>query len=144
MGLYADSSVLVSYFVTDANSAHAQTLIHAATAPLVFTGLHRLELRNALALGVFRQLLTPAQSAAAWSDLQRDVRAARLLPTAVNWVPVFRVADQLAAAHSATIGCRSLDILHVASAQKLAATEFLSFDQRQRALARAVGLTVKP
>ena len=70
MGLYADSSLLVSYYVNDANSARAQALIHTATDPLVFTGLHRLELRNALALGVFRQLLTPAQARATWSDDQ--------------------------------------------------------------------------
>ncbi|MBI4662294.1 MAG: type II toxin-antitoxin system VapC family toxin [Verrucomicrobia bacterium] len=144
MSLYADTSLLVSYYVSDANSAFAQTLIQAASDPLMFTGLHRLELRNALELGIFRQLLTPVEAQAAWNDVQRDIRAGRLLAHPVNWVPVFRVAAQWAARHSAGIGCRSLDILHVATARKLGATEFLSFDDRQRSLAQLLGFAVKP
>ena len=144
MSLYADTSLLVSYYVTDANSAQAQSLIHAAPGPIAFTGLHRLELRNALELGVFRRLITAAQSRAAWQDVLRDLRAGRLAALGVNWVPVLRSAFQMAASHSASIGCRSLDTLHVAAAKKLAASEFFSFDSRQRALAQAVGLTVKP
>jgi hypothetical protein len=37
-----------------------------------------------------------------------------------------------------------LDILHVAAALKSGATDFLSFDGRQRTLAAAEGLTVGP
>ena len=144
MNLYADTSLLVSYYVNDANSARAQGLIHAVTDALVFTGLHRLEFRNALGLGVFRQLLTPAQSHAAWTDLERDIRAGRIFPQPVNWVPVFRAAAQLAVRHSGSLGCRSLDILHVAAARKLAAAQFFSFDARQRSLAQQLGLNVKP
>jgi len=144
MSHYADSSLLVSYYVNDASSARAQALVHAINGPLVFTGLDRLELRNALELGVFRQLLTPAQSRAAWNNIEQDIRAGRLFPQPLNWVPVFRVAAQLAVRHSAGIGCRSLDILHVAVARKMAATEFLGFDGRQRSLAQALGMTVRP
>ena len=144
MSLYADTSLLVSYYVNDANSARAQALIHAVIDPLIFSGLHRLELRNALQLGVFRQLLTPAQSQAAWINVEKDIRADRLFSQPVNWVPVFRTAAQLAMRHSAGLGCRSLDILHVAAARRMAATEFFSFDGRQRSLARLLGLTVRP
>lgn len=144
MSLYADTSLLVSYYVNDANSARAQALIQAAIDPLVFTGLHRLELRNALELGVFRQLLTTAQSQAACNDVERDIRAGRLFLQPVNWVPVFRAAAQLAARYSGGLGCRSLDILHVAVARNLTTTQFLSFDGRQRSLAQRLGLNVKP
>jgi predicted nucleic acid-binding protein len=144
VSLYADTSLLASYYVNDANSLRAQALIHAAAAPLVFTGLHRLELRNALALGVYRRFLTPAQLQGAWADLERDIRAGRLFPQPVNWVPVFRAAAQLAVRHSGNLGCRSLDVLHVAAARKLAASQFLSFDARQRSLAQQLGLDVKP
>jgi predicted nucleic acid-binding protein len=144
MILYADTSLLVSYYVNDVNSAKAQAVVHAATDPLLFTGLHRLEIKNALELGVFRQLLTPAQARATWNTIEQDLRAGRLFPQPLNWVPVFRTAAQWATAHSASIGCRSLDILHVSAARKLGATEFFSFDGRQRSLAQAVGLTVSP
>ena len=109
-----------------------------------FTGLHRLEMRNALALGVFRRILTPAQVSAAWSDVERDLQSGRLIPRPVNWIPVYRAAAQWAALHSPRIGCRSLDVLHVTLAKKLNASEFFTFDERQRSLAVVLGLAVKP
>jgi predicted nucleic acid-binding protein len=144
MNLYADTSLLVSYYITDSNSPRAQSLIHATTGPVPFTGLHRLEMKNALALGGFRHILTPAQISAAWSDVERDLRSGRLLPQPINWMPVFRSAAHWAALHSTVAGCRSLDVLHVATAKKLNVLEFFTFDTRQKALAHALGLTVKP
>jgi hypothetical protein len=62
----------------------------------------------------------------------------------VNWVPVFRTAAHWAERHTGGIGCRSLDILHVAADRKLSVAEFFSFDARQRALAQALSLNVRP
>ena len=144
MSVYADTSLLISYYINDSNSASAQAVVHAATDPLPFTGLHRLEMRNALALGVFRRILTAAQISAAWSDVQRDLRSGRLVPQPVNWLPVYRAAAQWAALHCPTIGCRSLDVLHVTLAKKLNVSEFFTFDARQKSLALALGMTVRP
>ena len=101
-------------------------------------------MRNALALGVFRRILTSAQVSTAWSDVERDLRSGILVPQPVNWMPVYRAAAQWAALHSPRIGCRSLDVLHVTLAKKLNAKEFLTFDERQKSLALALGLAVKP
>ena len=49
----------------------------------------------------------------------------------------------LSADHSATLGCRMLDIIHVAAALVLGAKEFVTSDTRQGALAKQAGLTVK-
>ena len=144
MSLYADTSLLISYYINDSNSVSAQALIHATTDPLPFTGLHRLEMRNALALGVFRRILTPAQVSTAWSDVERDLRSGRLVPQPVSWKPVYRAAAQWAALHCPNIGCRSLDVLHVTLAKKLNALEIFTFDARQKSLALALGMTVKP
>ena len=144
MNPYADTSLLISYYINDSNSVRAQAVLHTTTDPLPFTGLHRLEMRNALALGVFRRVLTSAQVSAAWSDVERDMQSGRLVPQPVNWGPVYRAAAQWAALHSPRIGCRSLDVLHVTLARKLNATEFFTFDQRQKSLAAALGLAVKP
>jgi predicted nucleic acid-binding protein len=46
--------------------------------------------------------------------------------------------------HAATEGQRTIDLLHVALALEAGAKTFLSFDQRQRKLAKAAGLKVKP
>jgi predicted nucleic acid-binding protein len=144
MILYADTSLLISYYINDSNSARAQAILQRTTEPLPFTGLHRLEMRNALALGVFRRILSSAQVSNAWSDVERDLRSGRLVPQPVNWIPVFRAAAQWAALHSPRIGCRSLDVLHVTLAKKFNAKEFFTFDERQKSLAVVLGLAVKP
>ena len=46
--------------------------------------------------------------------------------------------------HAATEGQRTIDLLHVALAFECGAKTFLSFDTRQRKLAKAAGLKVKP
>ena len=38
------------------------------------------------------------------------------------------------------LGCRTMDILHVACAVEISATGFFSFDKRQQSLAKAAGL----
>jgi predicted nucleic acid-binding protein len=144
MYLYADTSLLISYYINDSHSVSTQGVLQASTVPFPFTGLHRVEMRNALALGVFRRILTSAQVSAAWSDVELDLRSGRLVPQPVNWIPVFRAAAQWATLHSPRIGCRSLDVLHVALAKKLNAKEFFTFDERQKSLALALGLAAKP
>jgi hypothetical protein len=49
MSPYADSSLLISYYINDAKSMGAQAILHATTEALLFAGLHHLEMRNALA-----------------------------------------------------------------------------------------------
>jgi len=140
MSHYADSSFLASCYVVDAHTPRAKSALARIHAPLVFTALHALEVRNAFQLGVFRGLLSSAEAAAAWGNLEADLTTGRLVRTVVKWPNAFRVAARLSERHSATIGTRSLDILHVASARTLRAAEFVSFDARQLGLAAAVGL----
>jgi predicted nucleic acid-binding protein len=144
MSYYADSSFLVSCYLLEANTARAKNYLGRLGAPLVFTSLQALEVENAFELSVFRGLLSAADAAAARANLELDLRSGRLVKTAVNWPVAFRVASALSKRHSATTGTRSLDILHVAAARSLRATDFLSFDSRQRLLATALGLRVAP
>jgi predicted nucleic acid-binding protein len=144
MSHYPDSSFLVSCYARDANTRDAKACLNRIQVPLVFTAFHTLEVRNALKLGVFRGLLTANDANAAWSNLEADLRNGRLVRTAVRWPVALRVAAQLSERHTTTVGTRSLDILHIASAKAIRATEFLSFDDRQRNLAQLVGLVVAP
>ena len=144
MNLYADTSVLFSLYVTDANSLRADAWRQANPVPLGFTGFHRIELRNALSLAVFQQRLTTAESLAAWQEVQQDLTSGVLVATPDLWGKVVREAESLAEHHTPDIGARSLDILHVAAALVLGATEFCTFDTRQGKLAKAAGLHVQP
>ena len=141
---YADSSFLVSCYLVDSNTPRANVCLRRIRSGLPFTALHALEVRNAMELGIFRGLLPAADRAAAWACLETDLAGGRLVRTSVSWPLAFRLAVRLSESHSAVTGARSLDILHVAAAKTLRAAEFLSFDDRQRTLATAAGLTVGP
>jgi len=141
---YADSSFLVSCYLLDANTSTAKAYLSATGAPLPFTALHVLEVRNAFELGVFRGFLSTSDAKAAWANLETDLRSARLVRTTVKWPAAFRRAATLSEQHAAATGTRSLDILHVATAKSVRALEFVSFDSRRRAMALAAGLLVAP
>jgi predicted nucleic acid-binding protein len=142
--MYADSSFLVSAYLLDANTAAANQVLQSFSQALPYTALHRLEIRNAFALAVFRGYYTSAQIGAAWRNVEADVRARKLRPTRISWRALFRRAAQLAALESPQIGTRSLDILHVASAERIGSNEFVTFDRRQRMLAAKLGMHVRP
>jgi hypothetical protein len=63
---------------------------------------------------------------------------------ACNLAGVLIEAKRLSASHTMTGGHRAFDILHVAAALHLGASEFLSFDTNQRKLAISAGLKPGP
>ena len=144
MKIYADTSVLFSLYVTDANSPKADAWRQANPVPLDFTGFHRVELRNALGLAVFQQRLTPAESQAAWQEVEPDLASGLLVAKSGLWGKLLPEAERLAEQHTPAIGSRSLDILHVAAATLLGATDFCTLDTRQGKLAQLAGLDVQP
>jgi len=91
MRYYADSSFLVSCYLLDANTSVAKAYLSGLNAPLAWTSLHALEVRNAFELGVFRGLLTTADVKAAWTNLENDLRRSRLVRTTVKWPLRFAV-----------------------------------------------------
>lgn len=54
------------------------------------------------------------------------------------------LASQSYPTHTPALGCRTLDILHVAAAVLLKVGLFMTFDQPQAQLATLAGLTVHP
>ncbi len=111
--------------------------------PLDLADFHRVELRNAFSLAVFQKRLTLAESQAAWAGIEKDLAAGLLNIQPLPWDKLLAQAEQLAAQHTPTFGSRSLDILHVAAALVLEATDFCTFDFRQASLAKAMGLQVQ-
>ena len=111
---------------------------------LPFTPWHRLEVRNAIRLSAFHKLVDSQQSKTQLKQVDVDLHDETLLVhTSVDWVAVLREAEKLGAAHSESLGCRSSDLFHVAAAVELDCDQFLTFDERQRKMARAAGLSVK-
>ena len=144
MTAYLDSSVLVKAYCLEPTSPQALTLLRRIEPPHLFTPWHALEIKNALRLKRFRRELTLLQLRGALGNLHSDVESGFLHIPDLDFRSVFEQAELLSAAHTAAIGARSLDILHVAAALVLGCRQFGSFDRRQRTLARLVGLRVLP
>ncbi len=141
---YADSSFLISLTVEDGNTEDARRFMTRHPGPLPFNPLHRLEVRNGLRIRVHRDEIDTVRRAAALRQIEEDLEDGVLVHQAIPWTEAMRKAEQLSADHAERIGSRTADTLHVAAALLAGARQFLSFDKRQRQLAKAGGLDVKP
>ena len=140
---YADSSFIVALYLQQQSSPLAAAFLERQGTALPFTPWHRLEVRNALRLAVFHRLIDSHQARMQLKQMEADLRAGTVIAHApLDWVAVLRAAEKAGAAHNETIGCRSGDLLHIAAAEEWGADHFLSFDERQKKMAVAVGLSV--
>ncbi len=150
MKCYADTSFIGQFLVPDFATAAARAAFQRLRRPpLLYTGLHELELTNLLELRVFaagsaaERSRSRSETALAARRLQHMMQTAMLLRSPLDWEEASVQAAVFSARHSGKIGARSLDVLHVAAAISLKAGLFLTCDRRQSALAKAVGLKVE-
>lgn len=141
---YPDSSFLVALHRADKHHELAHSFLARAALSLAFTPLHRIEVRNALRNAVAAEDMTSAECRVAFNQIEEDLRDRILIHTAIEWTNIFRRTDELSEKFASREGQRTIDLLHIAIALELRATTFLSFDNRQRKLATAAGLKVKP
>lgn len=144
MNCYADTGFVVSLYKVETTSEQAAEAMSALAPPVWKSPLGELEMRNAFHLAVFRGELTTQAAALKWrlfaDDVAKGIFAILPVPTAALYSKAAALADK----HSASLGSRSLDLMHVSAALLLGADAFLSFDDRQRKVARAEGLKVMP
>ena len=143
MKAYFDSAVLVKLYVTEPNSPEAVKWVRRYEAPLIFTPLQELEIRNAIRLKAARGEITDAEMKKALGHIKADFDAGFLDRPAVDWSQVWNKAEELSAHYGREIQSRTLDTLHVAISCCLGISDFISFDHRQVALAKKAGLRVK-
>lgn len=110
--------------------------------PVPVTHHGKVELANGIGLAKYRGMITEETHDAALGALDDDFKQGRYQLTDILWRATLRRAESLSREHTASVGCRSLDIIHVASALELELTRFATFDGRQQQLARAAGLKV--
>jgi predicted nucleic acid-binding protein len=132
---YLDSSFLFSLYAPDDHSTAAASELSRIRGALVLSSLSELELVNALELRVFRKELTRKQVDRAHAAFDDDIHRGVL--TVFELEPAaFLRAKKLIMQTTSLLGCRAADILHVGAALEVRADRLLSFDQRQKALAR--------
>jgi predicted nucleic acid-binding protein len=141
---YADSSFIVALYLQQQSSPVAAAFMQQHDAALPFTPWHRLEVRNAIRLAMFHRVIDSHQSKTQLKQMDADLREETLIVHApIDWVAILREAEKSGAAHNESIGCRSADLFHIAAAMEWGADYFLTFDERQKKMAKAVGLTVR-
>lgn len=143
MKIYADSSFLVSLYVSDGHTEKAIAWMNRHAQSLPFTSLHRHEVRNAIRLAVWRDELDSAKRREIFRLLDADVKDGFLTPQPVKWIDAFREAERIGEMLTETTGLRAADLLHLGIGSLLDATEFLTFDATQRNAAIGAGLKCK-
>ena len=141
---YADTGFLVTLYRQENTSARAAALMRRQAPPVRLSQLGELEFRNALHLAVFRGELAAGEAALKQRLFEQDLAQGIFAVVPIPSTALFATAAGLADRHSARLGTRSLDLVHVAAALLLDVGTFLSFDARQRAAAKSEGLKVKP
>ena len=138
--LYLDTGCLVKLYYPEPESLAVAKVVFGKK--IIFTDLHELEMATAIQLKVFRREATRGQAAAALSLVMEDLSSGKLSRGTVGLQSAMREAVAMSLAHAASIGCRSLDILHCALAKATNADAFVSTDARQIAVARMESIPV--
>lgn len=129
MTTYVDTSALLKRYVEEPDSTRAEALLLAD--PVLATGRHTVvEVRRNLARLLSGSGLTSARQA-----FTRELSS----------FVIVELDDRtcaLAAALAEQTGLRTLEALHLGAARRLGSPQLLTFDVRQAAVARDVGLVV--
>jgi predicted nucleic acid-binding protein len=139
--LYLDTSAFLKLYVREEGSELVQETVAGQSEPLPVWEILEMELHNALYLKVFRDELSNTEA-----DRQHLLFQQRKTK-GFYFVPEIGRGELMAefrrlSALTPGLGCRTMDILHVACACQLKPDRFLSFDTRQNELAMAAGLAV--
>lgn len=137
---YCDSSALRALYLHDPRTRAMVAWRAALPGALPITKFVSAELANAIALAEFRGDIAEAQHQAALAHFRADFSNGRLIVADLLWRRALDRTAELSRTHTAKLGTRALDVLHVASALELGARTLVTYDARQASLARAVGL----
>lgn len=142
---YVDPSALLKLYIHEPESLAMSAWRTRVKGALPITPHGRLEITNGICLAAFRKAITAEALTDALLSFEEDLAEGRYAQIDVLWRATLRRAADISRTYTPKHGCRSLDVLHVATALELGLRDFVTFDVRQRQVARAVGLkTITP
>ena len=144
MRAYADSGLLASLYLEESTSQIATDTVSSQSAQMLMTWLTKLEVENAFHRAAFRGKITPDEARALITQFRSNIETAAYEHLIPDPEAMYIESSRLADLYTASLGVRTLDLLHVATAVMFGASCFLSLDHRQRAVATALGLHVLP
>jgi predicted nucleic acid-binding protein len=140
--VYADTGFLVSLYGQDNHSDLATAMVSKKPV-FVLTPLGEAELTNAMELRVFRKDWSRSEARSVYQLFLQHLALGVFRPTPIT-PEIWERMLLLSRCHSARLGTRTLDLLHVATALVLKPDAFYTFDERQRKVARAEHIRVLP
>ena len=145
---YPDTSFLCALYRKQVNSPQAAAHFAGMPEALYVASPLLFEFKQSVRWQVYLHQKDPAKgyerttAQAALSKLQIDLVSGAVVVVPVDWADVASTAERLSAQYTWTEGYRGFDVLHVATALHLGASEFLTFDGKQKDLAESEGLMV--
>jgi len=139
--LYLDTSALLKLYIREQGSEAVQARVASQDLALPIWEIQEAELTNALRLKVFWNEITAAQAETQIALFQQRRRQGWYYFPEIERNNLMNTFRQLSA-ETSRLGCRTMDIFHVACAVEIGASEFLTFDRRQGSLAAHAGLKV--
>lgn len=142
MVIACDTSFLFSLYGSDVHSPKAVAWSARNTRALHLNNLTHFEFGNAVRFSEFRRAIPAGAAVQYWAGFEAAIAQGRLIVATSNLADVVDEAKRISAMRTLSGGHRGFDILHVASALQMKATQFLTFDGNQKKLAEAEGLVV--
>jgi predicted nucleic acid-binding protein len=140
--IYVDTSVIVKLYIREELSREASNWLKMNNEAVPITRFHELEFINAIQLKQFRSEITKDETLCIFSKFNEYENMGIFYRPQMDWSEIFKYAVDISKKHTATIGARSLDILHIASALSIKAENFLTVDGRQSEVAAHAGLQI--
>lgn len=139
--IYLDTSAFLKLYVREADSESVQKLVTSQKDPLPVWEFQQVEMINAVHLKIFWQEITVEDATRLLALFDQRMRRGQYYCPRIDRAELMLTFRSLTK-YTSEIGCRTMDILHVACAMQLAPVTFVSFDERQKALARKASLNV--
>ena len=139
--VYVDPSALACLYLHQHDRSRRMIAWRAridGAVPVTHHG--RTEITNALCRARYEGHLNDDGLREALADFDADFAQGRADQVSILWRAALNLASDLSRTYTPRLGTRASDTLHVACAPELKLSHFLTFDERQQSLGKAVGL----
>jgi predicted nucleic acid-binding protein len=140
--IYLDTSAFIKLYLREEGSADVHGLVVAQQHPLPVWHLVELEFFNALKFKVFLAEMSRDEVDRLIALYLARKRSGQYFVPYLDPVALHELSVEMTE-RTPAVGCRALDILHVAAARLCDAVLFITADKRQASLADAEGRNVK-
>lgn len=140
--VFFDTGLVLKLLVEEPLSPVVRQFLEKRRVAVPFPKLIEVEVENTLQAMLFRADILPAQLLKCRELVDSLVAEGRFLKIPLSLDVIAAEALVLSPVVTAQTGCRTLDLIHVATAKLLGVEEFVSTDNRQLRAAEVCGLKI--